>query len=141
MWDACKAEISNQEIEYLTRLYLGSVKEKNPDVFEEQLGKVSSLSIREINFLIEFYRIQSDSRISMDNGRLGFNYIETWGKVLEHFKSNPFNMNETDCVAMASGIQRTGFCICEWTGAFDGGKVFAYVTPEFDGVMDKLVKH
>lgn len=140
LWESCKAEISEKKIEYLTRLYIGSLKEAKPEVFEEQLNKLSSLSISEINFLIEFYRIQSGNSIPMDNGRLGFNYIETWGMVLEHFKAAPYNMNETDCIAMASGIQRTGFCICEWTGALDGGKVFAYVTPGFESVMNKLSK-
>ena len=136
----CSYETSNEKIEYLTRLFIGSVKEKNPSKYEEELNKLSSLSIREINFLIEFYKIQCDNRTPLNNGRLGFNARETWKSVVEHFGSVPYNMNETECLSMASGIQRTGFCLCEWGGLLDGGSGFAYVVPEFDDVIDKLIK-
>lgn len=51
---------SDEKIKYLTALFIGSVKEQNPDLFEEQLNKLNSLSIREINFLISFYKYQLD---------------------------------------------------------------------------------
>ena len=140
LWHQCYYETSDEKIDYLTKLFIGSVKEKNPDKYEEQLNKLSALSIREINFLIDFYKIQSNNRIPIDNGRIGFNVRETWKKVVEHFSANPYGMNETDCLAMASGIQRTGFCLCEWGGLLDGASGFAYVVPEFDDVIDKLIK-
>lgn len=140
LWHHCLYEISDEKINYLTKLFIGSVKEKDSDKYEEQLDKLSSLSIREINFLIDFYRIQCENRIPIENGHIGFNARETWKKVVEHFKDNPHGMNETDCLATASGIQRTGFCLCEWGGLFDGASGFAYVVPEFDKVIDKLIK-
>ena len=140
LWHHCLYEISDEKISYMTKLFIGSVKEADSDRYEEYLDKISSLSIREINFLIEFYRIQCDNRTPINNGHTGFNARETWKKVVEHFKANPYGMNETDCLAMASGIQRTGFCLCEWGGLLDGASGFAYIVPEFDKVIDKLVK-
>ena len=134
----CETLSSNRKVQYLTGLFCGSIHEKQPDVFEEEMDKLTSLSIREIEFLFEFYKIQEENRQPLDDG-IGFNVHKTWEMVQKHFNETQ-GMNETEVLSMASGIQRTGFVLVEWRMVYNEEGVFAYVTPSFGKVAQKIEK-
>ena len=137
--DAVNRLIGNEKIQYFARLLKNNLKEedKDNDLFEEQLEKLKSLSIREIELLYDLYT-EEEKNMSLDSSdEKVFNPITSWENFLTKAKEKT-GYDETTISSLMLGIMRTGFCMCEWKFGFSSSKLVMYTTPEYHKLLKRI---
>lgn len=131
--------MSNEKVKYMANLLKNSIKEQdNSDLFEEQLRKLDTLSVREIELLYLLYLEEQKTKLTDNEGNEKINPDIAWKNFVTVSKEK-YSLNDTDINSIMLGIMRTGFCVCEWKFGFSTSGLIMYTTPEYHKLLQKLM--
>lgn len=137
--DVVNKLMRNDKVKYMANLLKNSIKEKdNCDMFEEQLNKLDTLSIREIELLYLLYLEEQKTKVLNNEGNEMINPDVAWKKFVTVSKDK-YSLNDTDINSIMLGIMRTGFCVCEWKFGFSKSAFIMYTTPEYHKLLKRLM--